>query len=233
MNSIIQDLHFGLRTLAKNRGATILCILSVALGIGITTALFGIVETTVFRPAPFAHPEQLYAVSFQGDDGREAGYYGWPDCVAMAKALAGSGELLAYVTHVTFLSNDEGSESVVTAAVTANFFSLLGVRAMLGQATVNTAPDGRPQAVISHWLWRQRFGGDPRIVGRTVMLSGKPFTVAGVMPSPFSASPKGFSSDVLIAADALFDVLGSSEREERNGAFVIIARLQAGANPLG
>jgi putative ABC transport system permease protein len=233
MNRILQDLRFGLRTLAKNRGATILCILSVALGIGITTALFGIVETTVFRPAPFAHPEQLYAVSFQGDDGREAGYYGWPDCVAMAKAVAGSGELLAYVTHVTFLSNDEGSDSVVTAAVTTNFFSLLGVRALLGQATVNTAPDGRPQAVISHWLWRQRFGGDSRIVGRTVMLSGKPFTVAGVMPSPFGASPKGFSSDVLIAADALFDVLGNrSEREEANGAFVIIARLPAGANPL-
>jgi putative ABC transport system permease protein len=233
MNNIIQDLRFGLRTLAKNRGATILCILSAALGIGITTALFSILEASVFRPAPFAHPEQLYAVSFQGDDGRELGLYGWPDCVAMAKAVAGAGELLAYVTHVTFLSNDEGSESVGTAAVTANFFSLLGVRAVLGQATVNTAPDGRPQAVISHWLWRQRFGGDTGIVGRTVMLNGKAFTVAGVMPSPFSALPKGFSSDVLIAADALFDVLGNrSEREEGNGAFVIIARLQAGANPL-
>ena len=230
MNPILHDLRFGLRTLAKNRGATVLCILSAALGIGITTALFSIVEVSVFRPAPFAHPEQLYAVSFQADDGREAGLYGWPDCVAMAEAVAGSGELLAFETHLTFLSNDGGTESVTTAVVTTNLFSVLGVHAMLGQATVNSAPDGRPQAVISRWLWRQRFGGDQEIVGRTVMLNGKPFTVAGVMPSAFGSN---FPGHVLIATDAWFEVLGKrSERDDENGSFLIIARLQADANPL-
>lgn len=232
MSSITHDLRFALRTLAKNRGATTLCMFSVALGIGITTALFSIVEATVFRPAPFAHPEQLYSVISQGYDGREIGY-GWPDCAAMSKAVAGSGELLAYERRGAFLANDDGSEMVLTHAVTPNFFSLLGVRAMLGEATVNTAPDGRPQAVISRRLWGRRFGGDRAIVGRRAMLNGQAFTIAGVMPSAFTELPKGFLCDVWVGTDAWFDVLGAgNERNEVNGQFEIIARLHAGANRL-
>ncbi len=230
-DTLVKDVRFGLRILAKNRGATILCILSVALGIGITTALFTIVEATVFRPAPFAHPEQLYKVSSQGDDGHTIGY-GWPDCEAMAKAVAGSAELLAYQQRGTLLSRDEGSAPVLTHPVTTNFFSLLGVRAMLGEATVNMAPDGRPQAVISRQFWQRCFGGDAGIVGRTVMLDQRAFTVAGVMPSAFRELPRGFLCDVWVGTDAWFDTLAhKSERDQLNGGFNVIVRLQPGANP--
>lgn len=232
IDTTIREARFAMVTLAKNRGATLLCVLSVALGIGITTALFSAVEAIVFRAAPFAHPQQLCTVASQDENGHGIGY-GWPDVVAMAKAAAGSAELLAYQTRVAFLSQGEASESTCTAAVTTNFFSLLGVRAEIGEATVDMSVDGRPQAVLSHRLWRRRFGSDSGIVGRTVLLNKKAFRIAGVMPTAFSAQPKGFFSDVLIGADAWFDVIGERhEREEANGPFQIIARLEQGANPV-
>jgi putative ABC transport system permease protein len=72
IETTLKDVRLGLRALAKNSGATVLCIFSVALGIGITTALFSIVEASVYRSAPFAHPEHLYGVSSLGDDGRDS-----------------------------------------------------------------------------------------------------------------------------------------------------------------
>ena len=95
------------------------------------------------------------------------------------------------------LTGTGDDQSVLTHVVTPNYFSVLGVRAQLGIATVDDA-EGRPRAVIGHRLWQQRFGGSPQIVGKTILLNKKAVLVAGVMPAEFIGLNRGVTTDVWV-----------------------------------
>ena len=223
-----RELLMAWRALARSPGMTALAALSIALGIGLTTAVFSVADAMLLRPFPLERPgEVFYAVS-RGDDGREIGY-GWPDFEDATRAgLTGAA---AYQRRSTMLAGAEESENVLTHIATPNYFALLGVRAAVGRASLEEV-EGRPAAVLGHGLWRRRFGGDPRIAGRTVVLDGKAFLVAGVMPAEFTGLVRGVATDLWIGTEAWFNVLGRrDERQERGGQFEIIARLKPGAAP--
>ena len=138
-------------------------------------------------------------------------------------------EVATYQRRGAMLGSGDEIESVTANPVTPNFFSLVGVRAMLGRASVEAA-EGRPRVVLGYRLWQRRFGGDRDILGKTILLRGRPFVVAGVMPEGFTALDRGNVTDVWIGNDAWFTVMGNSaERESRDGQFEIVARLKAGA----
>ena len=226
----LRDLRFAARALAKHRGATVLAVLSIALGIGLTTALFGVADALIFRPYAFARPEEVFAVNSRGDDQRIIGY-GWRDVEDMTREAAGAGDIVGYQRVMSILATDGEGELVSTHIVTPNFFAMLGVRAALGQASLAAADAGRPNVVVGHGLWRRRFGGDPAIVGKTIVLNSRPFTVAGVMPPTFKGLFNAIPCDVWTSTDSWPN--GRRERAARDDQYEIVVRLPAGTVPAG
>ena len=229
MKILWQELRLAVRLLWKSRGATGLSIVSIALGIGLTSGIFSVEDALLLRPLAIHQPAGvLYAVS-RGDDGR-AFMYGWPDYQDFVNAGAAWGEFAAYQRRGIMLTRDGELEHLLATPATPNYFSLLGVRAVLGRASLEEE-SGRPAAVIGHQLWMRVFGGDPRIVGKTVLLNRKAFVVAGVMPAEFTGLARGVACDVWVGTDAWFDVLNSENRNVRDSQFEIVVRLKSGVTP--
>lgn len=224
---LLQDIRVSLRLLAKSPGATALSVISIAFGIGFTTALFGVADALYFRPFPFRHAEQVLQVESLGDDG-QAILYGWPDCEDMARAAKGVADVAAYERIGALLAGPEENRHVLLYPVTSNYFSFLGVPAAVGRASVDPV-DGQATAVLGERLWRSRFAGDPAVVGKTIRLNGKPFTVAGVMPADFTGNVRGVPNGVWIGIEQYFSLLGSpAERTDRNWQFEMMVRLKPG-----
>src|ERR1039457_209272 len=150
----------------------------MALGIGLTAGIFSVVGASLLRPIAVERPAELLQVISHADDGQVFDSYGWLDYQDMVRAGDGLVTLVAFQRRGSMLGGAEENSHVLTSPVTPNYFSVLGVQAELGVASVETA-EGRPQAVLGHRLWQQRFGGDPQIVGKTIVLNQKAFLVAG------------------------------------------------------
>jgi len=181
----VQDARFALRQLARAPGFTAVAVLTLALGIGPTTAIFSAVEAVVLRRFDFAHPDRTVLVSERWQDqdgGVSAGnYVDWQE--------RGTGfEQLAAVHWDSFnLAEADMPERVLGARVTWNYFAAFGARPLLGR-TFDAAEDqpGRADVVVlSQRLWARRFGSDPGVLGRQIRLSGRPHTVLGILPSAF------------------------------------------------
>ncbi len=180
-----QDIVFTIRQLRKNPGFAAIAILTLALGIGGTTAIFSLLNAVVLHPLPLREPDRLLVVGeiYQGNlSSMSAGNSG--DAAAGATSLEG----LAAEHVLSFnLSDGITPERIVAGAVTANFFEVMGVRPDLGRTF--TAEEDQPGservAVLSHRLWMRRFGGEAAIVGKTIRMNGANFLVAGVMPASF------------------------------------------------
>ena len=222
-----QDIRMAIRILRKSPAATGLSILSIALGIGLTTGVFSLGDALLLRPFPFARPGEVFQVLSMGDDGRQF-LHGWDDYRDMARAGAGMLDMAAYQGRGVMLAEGDATEAVLANPVTPNFFTFLGVRAELGRATVDSTA-GRPGFVMGHRLWQRRFGGDPKVVGKTVMLNGKALVVNGVMPAQFTGLQRTVAFDVFVGMHTWFDVLGHAEEKQgRDGQFEFVARLKPG-----
>ena len=229
MFSLASDFRVARRVLTKSSGATALSILSIALGIGLTTAVFSLGDAMLLRPLPIDRPSELYSLDSRGDDGRIL-MYGWPDYLDMSAAAEGIEELVAYQRRGVIYRIAESLEALDAHVVGPNYFRVLGVPAAIGRATVEDAA-GRPQVVLAHRFWKQ-LGGDPALVGKTLVLSRAAFHVAGVMPESFQGLERFGGPDVWISADAWFTAIGNSvERTSREGQFEMVARLKPGVSP--
>lgn len=182
-DALLLDLRFGVRTLWRSPGFTLVAVLTVALGVGANTALFGAVHAVLLRPLPYAAPERLVAVTMVPEAGASQ---------ATLLALRGRTRTLTdvagYSRWTVTLTGSGEPELLSGARVSAELFSALGVLPQLGRALqpADNRPGATLVAVLGHGLWLRRFGGDPGVVGRTVTLDGMPFTVVGVMPRGFS-----------------------------------------------
>jgi len=165
-----------------------------------------------------------------GDDGQHL-FPGWDDYQDMVRAGAGLLELSAYQGRGVMLTQGEDTEAVLANPVTPDFFRFLGVKAALGRAAVDSTA-GRPGFVMGHRLWLRRFGADPQVVGKTVLLNGQALVVNGVMPANFTGLERVVAIDVFVGMDTWFDVLGHSEEKRgRSGQFEFVARLKPGVTP--
>ena len=191
---MLGDLRYALRKLAKAPAFAAIAILTLALGIGANTAIFSLVNGVLLRPLPFPESERI--VYFEGKNpaagitDSNISYLDFTDWSQQTDLFASTA---AYWTGNADLSGDGAEpEAVPRAGVTTGFFSVLGVQPILGRVIVPeddkpaTFNEGRGTvAIISHALWKRRFGSDPAIIGRVVQMKSRPLTVIGVMPPGF------------------------------------------------
>src|SRR3982075_1026114 len=190
MSTFLHDLRYGLRMLLKHRGFTAVAVLALALGIGANTAIFSLVNGVLLRPLPFPDAERI--IYIEGKNPAAAGitesnisFLDFTDWSQQTDLFASTA---AYWTGTANFGADGAEpERVPRAGVTTGFFAVLGVQPVLGRTFVPEDDKGWPQsvAIISHGLWKRRFGSDPAIVGKQVQMSSRPITIIGVMPSGF------------------------------------------------
>jgi putative ABC transport system permease protein len=183
-----QDLRFAVRMLRKSPGFTAVTVLTLALGIGANTAIFSVVNTVLLRPMPYKDADRLVTVwgenkpkGYDLDLVSSLDYADW-------KAQSHSFESMGAATDAMYTLTGAGEPAAVIGyCFSAHFFGVLGVPALVGRtfALDEEQPGKDHVVVLSHRLWMTRFGGDRAIVGRNVMLDGKPYTVIGVMPARF------------------------------------------------
>src|SRR5215212_10448748 len=197
MDTLTKDIRYGLRSLLKRPGFTAIAVLTLALGIGANTAIFSVVNATLMRPLPVKDQERLVFV-FNGPAGS---VFSYPDYAAVRDQNNVLDGLIAWGGITASLNSNDQTDLAVGAIVTGNFFDVLGVRAQLGRVITtddDKTPGAHPVTVISERLWQGRFGGDPNIIGRQLLLNGNNFTVIGVLPAGFDGLQLGIARDLYV-----------------------------------
>jgi putative ABC transport system permease protein len=200
MESLLQDLRFGVRMLLKNPGFTLIAVLALALGTGVNTSIFSLLDAALLRSLPVRQPEQLVKLQRLRQDGKINAIFSYPafrDYHEQNQVCSG---LFAYYTTPLSLSGGRGvAERIYGTLASGDYFPVLGVQAALGRmfgSADDQTPGGRPVTVISYGLWRRRFAGSRDVIGKTITLNNYEFTVIGVAPPNFTGLVRGFSSDL-------------------------------------
>ncbi|MEP7346617.1 MAG: ABC transporter permease, partial [Gemmatimonadaceae bacterium] len=219
-----QDLRFAVRQLGRAPGLTIVVVLTLALGIGATAAIFGVVDAVVLRPLPFDQPERIVQLRSTTRDGitsvSNANFLDW-----RTKGQAGTFDAMAAsVSTGLALSGRDVPELLDGARASADYFRVYGVRPTLGRVFRPEDDEaGRGSVVVlSARTWAKYFHSDPAVVGTTLQLNGSPYSVIGVMPPSF---------DYIENAPAVWVPLALSpkEKEERGAGYLtVVGRLRAG-----
>ena len=228
MNTLLHDIRYGVRMLLKHKGFSAVAIIALGLGIGANTAIFSLVNGVLLRPLPFPNSDRI--IYFEGKNpaagitDSNISYLDFTDWSQQTDLFASTA---AYWTGNADLSGDGAEpEAVPRAGVTTGFFSVLGVQPVLGRAIV--PEDDKPAsfnggrgtvAIISHGLWKRRFGSDPAIIGRVVQMKSRPLTVIGVMPPGFE-----YPEQTQIWVNSAVNL---SEEPRDNRAWSAIARLNS------
>lgn len=197
---LLRDLRYGVRILAKRPGFTAAAVLTIALGVGVNTAILSAVNGLILRPLPVDKPTELVAPYW----GRKSDAEVWerfshPNYVDLREQNKSLSDLCAFTSAAAGISSGESrtagggerAEVVWGELVSGNYFDVMGVKPMLGRGFLpeeDRTPNSHPVVVLGHTLWQRRFDADEGIVGRTVYLNGLPFTVVGVMPESFLGS---------------------------------------------
>ncbi|MBA3438661.1 MAG: ABC transporter permease [Pyrinomonadaceae bacterium] len=215
MGILWQDLRYGLRMLFKNPGFTAVAVLALALGIGANTAIFSVVNAVLLRPLPYKDADRLVVTNLS-----------LPDYHDVERGNGVFDGMAVYASNLYNLIGTDGSEQVLGAIVSPDFFPLLGTPS-LGR-TFSAAETGESLAVISHDLWQRRFGGDAGALGKTLNLGGRPHTVVGVMPPEFQFPDSGFKLWVTMGSAMAATPEQTENRSLR--IFRVIAHLKSGVS---
>ncbi len=222
-----QDLRYGLRMLLKNPGFTMIAVSTLGLGIGANTAIFTLLDKVLIRPLPVERPDQL--VTFVEDAGGAPAIFSYPLYAELRDRNEVLSGLAAYWQRPFSLSDGNQSERVTGQVVTGNYFDVLGVRPALGRFFLleeDRTPGTHPVVVISHGLWRRRFGADPAVIGKTLSLNAYRYTVVGVAPSEFTGTTRGTANDVYVPIMMHAQVSGCSLDNRNCGWLSLIGRLK-------
>src|SRR5215471_14494014 len=187
METILKDIHYGIRSLAKHPAFTAIALITLALGIGANTAIFSVVNAVLLRPLPFDNPDRIV---WLWDTAPQLGtlptslpdFLGWKDQNRSFEHLA------AYQRGSMFVDAGDSTTDTPVGLVTPELFSVFHVNPILGRTFTHeeTLPGRFRVAVLSHSMWQSRFGSDANVSGRTIQLNGAPYTIIGVMPAGFS-----------------------------------------------
>src|SRR6266508_4345864 len=186
-----QDLRFGVRTLRKNPGFTLIAVLTLALGIGANTAIFSVVNALLLRPLPYRQPEQLVKVfrtQLDAAKGMLPSIWSYPRFEMLRDQNQSFAEVVGFNQSPYNLTGTDAPERLQVEMVSAGYFSLLGVNAIMGHSFTteeDAAPSGNTAALLAYGLWQRRFGGDAQVIGKVLELDKQTFTVVGVLPPGF------------------------------------------------
>ncbi|HEV8525031.1 MAG TPA: ABC transporter permease [Terriglobales bacterium] len=227
---MLNDLRYGIRTLLKNPGFTAVVVLTLALGIGANTAIFSVTNAVLLRALPYRDADRLVIVwetnqRTEQNTVSPANFFDWQEQSSVFEGMA------AFNDTRNSLSGDGEPEEVPGQIITDNLFSVLGVNAMLGRTF--TPEDGKPGqnnvVVIGYGLWQRRFGGDPNLIGRKVILNAVEHTVIGVLPPDVKWHVRK-NSQTGRAAQLWTPWALTNELRQLRGRFIgAVARLKPGA----
>jgi predicted permease len=215
MNSLIQDMRYGLRMLRTQKGVTAVAVISLALGIGANTALFSITDAILLKQLPVKDPERLVLFKSIFPPGFTAGNYTgsndsdpnkktsfpYQSFLRMREQQSVLSDVIAYGNVVLTVNANGQADLASGQAVSGNYFAGLGVQALLGRTITDNDDKAAAAAVavLSYRYWLQRFGGDPAVIGKLINLNNVAFTVIGVTPKGFEGTGQiGSTRDVTI-----------------------------------
>jgi len=242
MRTLWQDTRYGVRMLRKNPGFTFVAVLTLALGIGANTAIFTLIEALLLKSLPVKDPPQLALVTLQAWYGRNASfsyplYQQWRDESRSFSGLFTATGISRYRMTADTLAGG-GPERVGVEKVSGNFFEVLGVPALLGRIlTPEDDRPGNPQAVavLSYGFWQRRFGLDPAVLGKAILLEDAAVTIVGVTPRGVSGFEVGSRPDLWLPIQAGPLVEGAHWAElltsEGSQWLQIMGRLRPGVSP--
>ena len=189
MESLVRDLRYGVRSLAKAPGFTLIAVLTLALGIGATTAIFSVIDAVVLKPLPFEYPDRASVVwGFDKETGEGRFSHSYPDYKDLLEQNRSFDILAVWTTAQPSLTGQEADPVRLNVTVVSHrLFTLLGIEPKFGRGFVSEEDDAgaQPVAVLSHGFWQSRFGGDPGVLGSKLVLDDKPHTIVGVTPAGF------------------------------------------------
>jgi hypothetical protein len=191
MDTVLLDVRYGVRSLLKHRAFSTVAILTLAIGIGVSTALFSVIDAALLRPLPYPHPEELVGVTVRETYNGKSGRY--DPSMADLRAWRGSERIFAHigagrVTGVVPRVVETGqAERLIVGEASEDFLEVYGVKPLLGTAIqIEDTREGAPVvALLGYTYWQSRFGGAPDVVGRVIRIAGVPATIVGVLPAGF------------------------------------------------
>jgi putative ABC transport system permease protein len=232
MHTFWQDLRYGLRMLWKNPGFTLIAVATLALGIGANTAIFTVCNAVLFKPLSYAEPDRLVMLSERQRDGTlgdvsPANFVDWRDA---NRSFSGMGAVRASSFAPSFILGGQTEASRLAGdSVSSSFFSVLGVQFMLGRNFLSEEErSGQNRvAILSYATWSQRFGADRYIVGKSITLDDKSYTVVGVLPASFQFGTTAADFQTRSQVDIWVPMALDPQRLQRNAHMLhVIARLK-------
>jgi predicted permease len=235
IETAVQDIRLGLRMLRKNLGFTTMAVLTLGLGVGANTAIFSMVNSFLLRPLPIKNPEQLTVLGMQLKKGlfqTSFSYLEFEDIQAQASSVFS--DVIADELGEGGVTVSGKTEPIIVDYVSGNFFTALGIQPLMGRFILPSeggVSSLNPVLVLGYSYWQTRFGGDPNIVGKSVLFDGTPVTVIGVTPKEFHglfsmADKQGYLPLGMRQADASYLLESPTNRSDRS--LLIYARLAPG-----
>jgi putative ABC transport system permease protein len=230
MQSLLQDVRYGARLMWRNPGFTLAAIATLALGIGANSAIFSIVNVLSLKSMPYHDPSRVaFVLGWDLEDNEMRFNLRHADLLDLRRDAKSFADLAGYTYLSANLTGGDIPDRVQAYRVTPNTFTLLGVAPLMGRVfDAADAGSGREDiAVISHALWQRRFGGDPSIVGRKIVINGTPSEIVGVMPRRFEYPVFNFKGDLWLPWH-----LRASERGQAGaaGSVTVVGRLKDGVD---
>lgn len=235
LETLLQNLRYAVRQLIRNPIFSVVAVVTLALGMGGTTVIFGLANTLLLRPLPVHEPERLIGFAEVGEEGSSRSAFSYPQIQAYRAA---SGEVARVAAHgfAELALNLEGDATVGAGSfVTADYFQVLGLAPVEGRffAPDEEVPgDPRAVAVLSHDLWQQGYGGDPDAIGGTVRVNGQALTVIGVAPRGFRGLTTGLPADLWLPIPLYSTLIPGSDIDHptRQNWLDPVARLAPGVS---
>jgi putative ABC transport system permease protein len=194
---LLQDLRFALRSLRRQPAFTAIAILTLALGIGANTAIFSVINGVMLKPLPYREPQQLVML-WETRPGGDRPLISWPNYLDWRQRQRSFEDIAVYNPFASFIMTGQGdAENVDGTLVTGNYFQLLGIHPVLGRliAPTDDSPGAAPVVVLRNGFFQSRFGGDPSVIGRTLLLDNVAYTVVGVLQPDARVSYRAGDAD--------------------------------------
>ena len=221
LEDAVADLRYALRTFRRSPGFVITAVLSLALGIGATSAIVTALDAVLWRPLPIANPHSLVLLSAVPGG-----------LIATLRESGIFSDIIATSADGLSFSYDDRAERIVGEAVSPTYFTVLGVRPLIGQGFSPAVQQGEwaPEAVLSYGFWARRFGADPAVIGRTIRLNTVAFTIVGVSPPGFTGLTRGSDFELRVPLLPEGRQLPQMRLIATDGWVISAARLAPGVN---
>jgi putative ABC transport system permease protein len=234
MNALFQDLRYALRRMRSKPGFALTAVVTLALGIAANVTIFSAVNGIILRPLPVPHPEQITVLAAQQKEALIGVYFlSYPELLDLRKQADAFSDLFAYEVTLGGMSADNRADHFIGSYVSGNYFSGLGLKPALGRLFLPGEGEhvaAAPEIVLGYSYWQKRFGGSPNVLGKQVLVDGKPATIIGVTPQDFRGNSFALNMEAYLpmSMSGAEDPSMWTARDDRQ--WIVMGRLKPGAS---